>query len=424
MVDRAKVINFGAGPSALPDDVLAEATQGLLNFAGTGIGITEISHRSKEFAAVNAELEQLIRTQLEVPPTHHILFMQGGGSMQFSAVVLNMLARYRLLHPASAGGDPQPASLDYVVTGSWSKKAFEEAKRMLAQAQPEVRVHIAADGRRHSSDGKSFESIPPHDAYSFSPDPALIYYCENETVDGVQFASGSDASSESTFPFHLAKQAVKGSELLPLVGDHSSSFMSRRIPHLADHAIIFAGAQKNIGPSGLTILIVREDCLVDVDAAAVVGGGFWGLSIPLTLAYKTYSDSKSLYNTPPTFAIYVAVLVLRRMLNSGGLTSVEEANDRKRTALYDVIKESEAKGIFKLKVKEGSQSWMNVVFVCKDPSTEKQLLSAGEAQGFLAMKGHRYVVGIRISIYNAITEAQVTRLVEFLRRFSRETGEE
>ena len=128
---------------------------------------------------------------------------------------------------------------------------------------------------------------------------------------------------------------------------------------------------------------------LDVDAAAVVGGGFWGLSIPVTLAYKTYSDSKSLYNTPPTFAIYVAVLVLRRMLNSGGLPAIEAANDRKRTALYDVIKEGEAKGIFKLKVKEGSQSWMNVVFVCKDPSIEKKLLTAGEAEGFLAMKGHR-----------------------------------
>jgi len=417
MVDRSLVINFGAGPSALPDDVLAEATQGLLNFAGTGIGITEISHRSKEFAAVSSELEQLVRSQLEVPPTHHILFMQGGGSMQFSAVVLNMLARYRLLHPADASGTQQPASFDYVVTGSWSKKAYEEAKRLLAHAHPETRVHVAADGRRHSSDGKSFECIPAHDAYTFSPDPALIYYCENETVDGVQFASGSDASSESSFPFHLAKKAVKGNELLPLVGDYSSSFMSRRIPRLADHAIIFAGAQKNIGPSGLTILIVREDCLVDVDAAAAVGGASGGMSIPITLAYKTYSDSKSLYNTPPTFAIYVAALVLRRMANHGGLAAVEEVNQRKQQALYNVIREGQAKGAFTLKVKEGSQSWMNVVFVCRDSLTEKSLLSASEAQGFLAMKGHRSVGGIRVSIYNAISETQVTRLVNFLKQF-------
>jgi len=415
MVDRSQVINFGAGPSALPDDVLAEATQGLLNFAGTGIGITEISHRSKEFAAVNAELEQLVRTQLGVPPTHHILFMQGGGSMQFSAVVLNMLARYRLLHPADASGNPQHASLDYVVTGSWSKKAHEEAKRMLAQAQPEVRVHIAADGRRHSSDGKSFECVPPHDAYTFSPDPALIYYCENETVDGVQFASGSETGT--SFPFNLAKEAAKGSSLLPIVGDYSSSFMSRRIPRLADHAVIFAGAQKNIGPSGLTILIVREDCLIDVDAAAVVGGGVGGITIPVTLAYKTYSDSNSLYNTPPTFAIYVAMLVLRRMAASGGLVAVEEVNDRKQSALYKAIRDGEAKGLFKLKVKEGSQSWMNAVFVCKDSSIEKNLVSAGEAQGFLAMKGHRSVGGIRVSIYNAISEAQVSRLVTFLQQF-------
>jgi len=245
----------------------------------------------------------------------------------------------------------------------------------------------------------------------------LIYYCENETVDGVQFASGSDASSESSFPFHLAKKAVKGNELLPLVGDYSSSFMSRRIPRLADHAIIFAGAQKNIGPSGLTILIVREDCLVDVDAAAAVGGASGGMSIPITLAYKTYSDSKSLYNTPPTFAIYVAALVLRRMANHGGLAAVEEVNQRKQQALYNVIREGQAKGAFTLKVKEGSQSWMNVVFVCRDSLTEKSLLSASEAQGFLAMKGHRSVGGIRVSIYNAISETQVTRLVNFLKQF-------
>lgn len=375
-MDRTQVINFGAGPSALPESVLEDATKALLNFQNTGIGITEISHRSKEFGEVVAHLEQLIRTQLDVPETHHILFTQGGGSQAFSSVVLNMQARHRLLHPHLTD---EERTMDYVVTGSWSKKAAEEARR-LGGGQ----VKIVADGREHSSDKKSFEGIPPHDAFQFSEDPLLIYYCENETVDGVQFSAAE--GSASAFPYHLLPHKY-GKIPPPLVADYSSSFMSRKIPRLVDHAIIFAGAQKNIGPSGLTILIVRDDCLVDVDAAAKMGA----TPVPITLAYKTYADSKSLYNTPPTFAVYVAMLVLERMKESGGLSAVEEINKRKEEKLYAVVKEAEEKGLFRLKVKEGSRSWMNVVFIGKDAETEQAFLEAGEAAGFKAMKGHRYV---------------------------------
>jgi len=239
----------------------------------------------------------------------------------------------------------------------------------------------------------------------------LVYYCENETVEGVQFAA--DESAPGGFPHHLLSDASGEGKIPPLVADYSSSFMSRRIPRLAEHAVIFAGAQKNIGPSGLSILIVRQDCIVDVNAAAVLGA----TPVPLTLAYKTYFDSDSLYNTPPTFAVYVAMLVLRRMQAAGGLSVVEATNKRKMEKLYAVIKEGEAKGVLKLKVKEGSRSWMNVVFSGKDAETEAALLSAGEAQGFKAMKGHRSVGGLRVSIYNAITEEQVDKLVTFLRQF-------
>lgn len=372
-MDRSQVINFGAGPSALPESVLEQATKCLLNFQGTGIGITEISHRSKEFSAVVTRLEQLIRTQLDVPSTHHIFFMQGGGTQQFSAVVMNMLARHRLLHPDLK---EEERVLDYVVTGSWSKKAAEEATRLGGGV-----VHVAADGRKHSKDGKHFTSIPPHESFAFSEDPALVYYCENETVDGVQFSE--EEGSSTAFPFHLLPK--KTGRIPPLVADYSSSFMSRPITRLAEHAIIFAGAQKNIGPSGMTIIIAREDCLVDVDAAAKMGAA----PVPICLSYKTFAEAKSLYNTPSTFSLYVAMLVLQGMQDNGGLKVVKERNERKKGKVYAALKEAEEKGILKLGVEDGSRSWMNVVFRGKDEETEKAFLAAGEAQGFKAMKGHR-----------------------------------
>jgi len=250
----SRAINFGAGPSSLPLSVLEEAAKGLINFNGTGIGIAEISHRSEAFTGVVSNLELLIRTELDVPSTHAILFTQGGGTAQFSAVVLNLLARHRMLHPNLRD---EERVMDYIITGSWSKKAAQEARRLGGG-----KVHVAVDARLYSKDAKSFDNIPAHDAYAFSPDPVLIYYCENETVDGVEFSH--EDSSPASFPFHLLPQ----NKILPLVADHSSSFMSRPIPHLADHAVIYAGAQKNIGPAGLTVLIVRQDCIVDVDAAA------------------------------------------------------------------------------------------------------------------------------------------------------------
>jgi phosphoserine aminotransferase len=369
----ARIANFGAGPSALPLEVLEEAAQGLINFENTGMGVAEISHRSKEFTAYLAGVEAQIRAQLAVPPTHSILFLQGGGTGQFSAVVLNMLARHRLLYPDLPDSE---RVLDYVITGSWSKAAAKEAERLARGAT----VHIAADARELSADGKTFDRIPPHSAYRFSPAPALIYYCENETVSGTQFAG--DETQPAAFPF----ARLPAGTLLPLVADYSSSFMSRPIPRLADHAIIYAGAQKNLGPAGLTIAIVRQDCIVDVDAAARIGA----VPVPTGLAYKTFADQKSMPNTPPVFAVYVTGLVLKRNAALGGMQYYEQVNRRKQEKVYAVLREGEAKGLLKGHVKQGSGSWMNVVFEVIGEGAEARFLAGAEAQGMKGLKGHRY----------------------------------
>lgn len=409
-MSQNRAINFGAGPSALPLPVLQEASTNLFNFQNTGIGITEISHRSKEFTGFLAELEARIRKQLDVPPTHKIIFTQGGGTGQFSAVVYNLLARHRLLYP-DLGDDER--RLEYVLTGSWSKKAMEEAMRLCAGPKGvggDVRVVV--DARTFSKDGKSFDNIPPHAEYQFSqyttasvahlrirpPPPALIYYCENETVDGVQFSD--DLKSPQSFPFGLLFPPDSDNEdggsrqpLLPLVGDYSSSFMSRPIPRLADHAVIFAGAQKNIGPAGLTIAIVRQDCLVDADAAAKLGAA----PIPLTFVYKTIADSNSVYNTPSVFAIYVAGLVVKNIEKGGGLTQYEQVNRRKKEKLYEILKVGEEVGVLRRKVQEGSGSWMNVVWevLGRDglvsDELEKKFIDEASRRGFLALEGHRFV---------------------------------
>ncbi|KAG0705944.1 pyridoxal phosphate-dependent transferase [Suillus ampliporus] len=396
---ESRAINFGAGPSALPASVLEEATKGLLNFNGTGIGIAEISHRSKEFTTYLQGVEHNIRKLLAVPPTHSILFTQGGGSTQFSAVVLNMLARHRLIYPELKDED---RVLDYVVTGSWSKKAAEEARRMGGT------VKIAADSRKSSKDQTSFDNIPTADAYSFSKDQALIYYCANETVDGVEFSP--DETSPASFPFHLLPKDA----LLPLVGDHSSSFMSRPIPHLSDHAIVYAGAQKNIGPAGLTILIVRNDCIVDVDAAARLGA----IPVPICLSYKTLADHNSLYNTPPVLSIYVTGLVLEHMVQLGGLDYYGGLTNRKSKKLYDVLKDGETKGVFKGKVKEGSGSQMNVVFDVLGEGLFAKFIAGAEERSMKGLKGHRSVGGVRVSIYNAVTEEETDQLIAYMKQFA------
>jgi phosphoserine aminotransferase len=371
----SRIINFGAGPSALPLSVLEQTAQGLLDFAGTGIGIAEISHRSKEFTAFLAGVEREIRTQLAVPDTHSILFTQGGGTGQFSAVVLNMLARHHLLHPDLPAAERH---MDYILTGSWSKKAADEARRLGGG-----HVHIAADARAHSADGTRFDSIPAHAHFAFSPAPAMVYYCENETVDGVQFDTA--AGAPGGLPWAALDALAGPGALLPLVGDHSSSFMSRPIPRLADHAIIYAGAQKNLGPAGLTVVIVRRDCIVDVDAAARLGAA----PVPITLAYRTLHDAASVYNTPSVLPIYVAGLVLARMGAQGGVAHYAALNRRKQAKLYAALERGERAGVFRIKVRPGARSWMNVTFdVLGEGASARFVAGAGE-KGMRAINGHR-----------------------------------
>ena len=237
---HGRVINFGAGPSALPLSVLEEAQKGLLNFNGTGIGIAEVSHRSKEFTAFVDQFEKNIRTLLDVPPTHRILFTQGGGTAQFSAVVLNLLARHRLLNPNAT---PEETTLDYVVTGGWSKKAAEEARRLAAG---HATVRTVVDSKVYSKDGKSYDNIPPHAEFEFSANPALICYCENETVDGVEFSH--DAQSPASFPFHLLKT---DGALVPLVAD------------ITDKASIAALADAVAAREGALDVLVNNAGVVD-----------------------------------------------------------------------------------------------------------------------------------------------------------------
>ncbi|KAG6840191.1 hypothetical protein C0991_008355 [Blastosporella zonata] len=401
-----RVANFGAGPSALPESVLVEATQGLLNFEGTGIGIAEISHRSKEFNAYINNTASLIREALDVPSTHEILFMQGGGTGQFSAVVLNLLARHRLLHPELKESE---RVMDYVLSGSWSKAAYGEATRLAHGTT----ARVVADSRAHSKDGKSFDGLPPHSAYAFSPAPALIYYCENETVSGTQFSGSSDPNDPNSFPFHLLPWDKAENGLLPLVADYSSSFMSRPIPRLADHAVIYAGAQKNLGPAGVSIVIVRKDCIVDVDASLQFGG----YPIPISLSYTPYAKQDSMPNTPSVLAVYITGLVLKRNKALGGIAYYEAFNRRKQEKVYEVLREGAEKGVYEAKVREGQGSWMNVTFGINGEGAEKRFVDGAEKRALKGLKGHRSVGGMRASLYNSVTEEWVDQLVAYMREF-------
>ncbi|KAG9035509.1 Phosphoserine transaminase [Tulasnella sp. JGI-2019a] len=409
-MQRSQIINLAAGPSSLPEAVLAEAAAGLLNYNGTGIGVTELSHRSADFQDLTNNLEHQIRSALNVPQTHVILFTQGGGCGMFSSVVYNLLARHYLLYPDIPDGE---RTLDYIITGSWSKKAAEEAR--LLTVGTKAKVNVVVDAREHSASGKAFDRIPKHDSWKFSPAPAFVYYCDNETVDGVQFSN--DSSSSAAFPHHLLPKAI-GSEIapIPLVGDHSSSFLSRPILNMEQHALIYAGAQKNVGPSGLTILIVRKDLLVDTVAAAKLSAP----PTPTTMSYKVLADAGSLYNTPPMFSMYVSLLAVKYYAENGGLVSLEKLNRIKKEKVYEALDEGVKAGVFQGRVEKDSRSWMNVTFTLKNPELEKSFLTAATEKGMRGMKGHRSVGGIRFSLYNAVTERQVDIIVAFMRQFTQE----
>lgn len=365
MPNREEVVNFGAGPSTLPTAVLEKAARGLLNYNDLGMGIAEISHRSKDFKAVYEKTISDFKTLMEVPDTHEVVLMQGGGMGAFSTVVLNLLAAWRLKNPESDA----KTTIDYIVTGSWSNKAAGEAKRLTTDTN--VSVNVALDARKHSQDGKSFSTIPPANQWNYSADPALVYYCDNETVNGVEF--------DKSFPYESLPPNAN------LVADVSSNILSRKID-ISKHAVVYGGAQKNAGIAGVTLVIVRKDLLVDTDAAFKLGGI---PQVPHLCDYKRHADNESMYNTPPMFAIYVSGLTFEHIKSHGGLDEYSKLSDRKSKKVYDVIDNSN--GLYNPKVSVESRSRMNVVFTLPDEDTEKRFLAEADKLGLKNLKGHRCV---------------------------------
>lgn len=356
-----RVFNFSAGPAMLPAEVLAQIREDMPDWHH-GMSVMEVSHRSKEFMAVAERAGQDLRDLLSIPAEHAVLFVQGGATLQFAMAPLNLAA------PGQR--------VDYVNTGSWSKKALAEARRF-------ADVNVAADA------GGNYTSIPDPGEWRLSGDAAYLHYTPNETIGGVEFHFVPDTGS------------------VPLVADMSSNILSRPID-VGRFGIIYAGAQKNIGPSGITVVIVRKDLL---EARRE--------NLPTLLMYSTYAESGSMSNTPPTFAWYVAGLVFADLKRKGGVEAMAAVNERKARKLYAAI---DGSGFYSNPVDERCRSWMNVPFVLADPGLDATFLAEADAEGLTNLKGHRSVGGMRASIYNAMPEAGVDALIEFMREFERKHG--
>jgi len=354
--------NFCAGPAALPEPVLETARDDLLDWHGSGLSVMEMSHRSPELVGIAERAERTLRDLLEISDDYAVLFLQGGASTQFSAVPLNLLG--------------EKGRADYVNTGQWSKKAIAEARRY-------GEVNVVA-----SSEETNFSTIPPQAQWRRGDDPAYLHYTPNETIGGVEF-------------FWTPRVDV------PLVTDMSSTLLSRPI-EVNDFGVIYAGAQKNIGPAGLTLVIVRRDLLGRADPKC-----------PAMLDWKTAADNDSMYNTPPTFALYLAGLVFDWLVEQGGLPAMEAINRRKAEKLYAAIDRSD---FYANPVELASRSLMNVPFTLADDALDKRFLHESEAAGLLNLKGHRSVGGMRASIYNAVSETAVDALIDFMQDFEKRNG--
>ncbi|MAL96421.1 MAG: 3-phosphoserine/phosphohydroxythreonine aminotransferase [Haliea sp.] len=354
--------NFCAGPAALPEPVLETARDELLDWHGRGLSLMEMSHRSPEVVGVAQRAEATLRELLGISDDYAVLFLQGGASTQFAAIPLNLV------------GEGQTA--DYVNTGQWSKKAIAEAKRF-------GKVNVAA-----SSADTNFSTIPPQATWQQTPGAAYLHYTPNETIGGVEY--------------HWVPEAEA-----PLVVDMSSTILSRPID-VSRFGVIYAGAQKNIGPAGLTLVIVRRDLLGRAQS-----------SCPTMLDWKVAADSDSMYNTPPTFALYLAGLVFDWLKDLGGLSAMEAINRRKAEKLYAAIDGSD---FYANPVELPSRSLMNVPFTLADDSLDKTFLKESEAAGLLNLSGHRSVGGMRASIYNAVSEEAVDALIAFMRDFEQRYG--
>jgi phosphoserine aminotransferase len=358
-----RVYNFSAGPAMLPLPVLEQAQRDLVALPGVGMSVMEISHRSKTFDEIIQGAEADMRALAGIPDNYKIVFLQGGASLQFSMVPMNLL---------TAG-----AKADYILTGDWGKKALKEAKRVGA-------THVAA-----STEDGNFKRIPRQHELSLTPNAAYVHMTSNNTIHGTEWGWLPDVGD------------------VPLVCDASSDMYSRPID-VAKFGLIYAGAQKNLGPSGVTVVIVREDLLARSSD-----------SLPTMLNLRTQVENSSLYNTPPVFGIYILRLVLQWLRGAGGLEAIEQINIRKADALYGELDRTE---FWKPHADDDSRSRMNITFKLPSEELEKAFVKETTAAGFDGLKGHRSVGGIRASIYNAFPEAGVHALVEFMREFERRNG--
>jgi phosphoserine aminotransferase len=357
----SRIFNFSAGPAMLPAEVLARAGDEMLDWHGTGMCVMEMSHRGQEFISIAEEVESDLRELLAIPPNYKVLFLQGGATLQFAQVPMNLLQG--------------KGKADYVLTGEWSKKAIKEAKNYCDAA-------VAA-----TSEDRSFTYAPKQ--WKVRPDAAYVHYCSNETIGGVEYHSVPYTGS------------------VALVADASSHFLSRPID-VSKFGLIYAGAQKNAGPAGLTFVIVREDLI-----------GKAAKGTPTVMDYKLQADADSMLNTPATYAMYIAGLVFKWLKQLGGVAAIEKINIEKAKLLYDFVDGSK---FFRNPVAREDRSRMNVPFTLKDASLDGEFLKGAEARGMVQLKGHRSVGGMRASIYNAMPLEGVQRLVQYMKEFEARHG--
>ena len=353
-----RVFNFSAGPAALPEVVLQQAAAEMLDWHGSGMSVMEMSHRGKEFIAIHAQAEKDLRELMGIPANYKVLFLQGGAIGENAIVPMNLLRG--------------KASFDIVNTGEWSKKTIKEGKKY-------AKVNVVA-----TSEADNFTSVPAFETWKRDPDAAYLHICSNETIGGVEYNFTPDTGD------------------VPLVADMSSNILSRPID-VSKYGLIYAGAQKNIGPAGLTIVIVREDLI--------------GQALPITPSafdFKQQADADSMYNTPPTYAIYIAGLVFQWIKAQGGLAAMEAHNRKKAAVLYDYLA---ASSFYSNPIAEGCRSLMNVPFRLKDEALDEAFLKGAKERGMVQLKGHRSVGGMRASIYNAMPVAGVEALVAYMKEF-------
>lgn len=358
-----RVYNFSAGPAILPESVLREAQADMLDYKGTGMSVMEMSHRSKQFADIIETAEADLRSLMGIPDNYHVLFLQGGATQQFAAIPMNLMKN---------------GVADYIVSGSWSKKAFKEAK-------------IYGDANCiASSEDENFSYVPDVDGLKYSANADYVYICQNETIYGTRYSKLPDTGN------------------IPLVSDVSSMFLSEPV-NVSDYGLIYGGVQKNVGPAGVVIVIVRED-LVREDVNP---------QTPTIMKYLTQVDAKSLSNTPPCWGIYICGLVFKWLKNLGGLEQMKKINESKAALLYDFLDQSK---LFKGTARKDCRSIMNVPFVTGDADLDAKFIAECKNHNIESIKGHRSVGGMRASIYNAMPEEGVKALVDFMAQFEKENS--